>query len=81
MNREDSRREITSPRGETTFDYNEDVECVMERIHEYLAGGNDEDVEYCAAAIVDQLFWRWFGQEHYEIQRIRAAGGGDAAKS
>ena len=41
----------------------------------------DQDIEDGAAAIVDQLFWRWFDEEDYSIQRTRAAGGGDAAEN
>ena len=80
MSSRDPRQENMSADRETTFVYNQDVECVMERIDEWFNVSCEEDnLECCAAEIVDQLFWRWFGQEHYEIQQIRAVGGGAEA--
>lgn len=46
--------------------YNEDVQCVTDRIKEYLGDEfNKDDLECCAAAVVDQLFRRWFEQDYY----------------
>lgn len=69
---------MTEPIAEETKAYNEDVEVVVERIHEYLdhflvgdVDDIDESLEDCAAAIVDQVYLRWFGELHYSLDRIK----------
>lgn len=65
--------------------FNDDVQCVIERLKEfdlvvdkdeynfYIANENDPEVSLASSAITRQLFHRWFGIEYSlsNMERIR----------